>query len=220
MPDDIVGIANKQMRMPVRVEVAPQGTAAELVDQEIYIIRKEHKFQLLTHLLETHEGSVLVFSRTKHGARKLTEMLERVGVKAAEIHANRSLAQRIKALEGFKKGIYRVLVATDIAARGIDVKDIALVVNYDLPDNSEDYVHRIGRTGRAGRKGKAISIALPDQRADIRAIERLIRKPLPVAKHASLSVELPDLPPQYAARRGRSGGQVRRFGHQRRFSRR
>lgn len=219
MPDDIVRIANAHMRMPVRIEVAPSGTAAELVEQEIFVVRKEDKYRLLTELLRTHEGSVLVFSRTKHGARKLAHMLERDGVNAAEIHANRTLAQRIKALEGFKRGTHRVLVATDIAARGIDVIGIALVVNYDLPDNSEDYVHRIGRTGRAGLTGKAISLATPDQRADIRAIERLIRKPLPIATHPTLSVRLPTLPPQEAARRSASGGRVRRFGHRPRFRR-
>jgi ATP-dependent RNA helicase RhlE len=219
MPDDIVRIANTHMKMPVRIEVAPAGSTVEMVSQEIFVVRREDKFRLLIELLRTQEGSVLVFSRTKHGAHKLNQMLEREGFKAAEIHANRSLAQRVKALDGFKRGMYRVLVATDIAARGIDVTGIALVVNYDLPDNSEDYVHRIGRTGRAGLSGKAVSLATPDQRADIRNIERLIRKPLPVSTHPQLSVEMPNLPPQYAARRGQSGGRVRRFGYRPRFRR-
>lgn len=221
MPDAIMRIANAHMRMPVRLEVAPAGTAAENIAQEIYIVRKEHKFPLLLHILEQYsEGPVLIFSRTKHGARKLTQMLEKSGVPSAEIHANKTLAQRVRALEGFKKGTYRVLVATDIAARGIDVSGIRLVLNYDLPDNSDDYVHRIGRTGRAGREGVAISLATPDQRADIRAIEKLIRKPLPVSRHPELSVDLPALPAAEAARRGRSGGRVRRFGHRPRFKRR
>jgi len=221
MPDDIVNIANRHMRMPVRVEVAPSGTAAEMVEQELYIVRRDDKFALLLHLLQEYaDASVLLFSRTKHGAHKLARLLEKEGVRAAEIHANRTLAQRIKALEGFKAGTYRVLVATDIAARGIDVTGIGLVINYDLPDNAEDYVHRIGRTGRAGREGRAISLAMPDQRADIRAIERLIRKPLPVSKHARLSVELPELPAAEKARRGMHGGRVRRFGHRPRFHRR
>ncbi|MBF8280778.1 MAG: ATP-dependent RNA helicase RhlE [Candidatus Magasanikbacteria bacterium] len=128
---------------------------------------------------ETH-GSVLIFSRTKHGARKMTSILRAAGHSAAEIHSNRSLAQRREALDGFKKGKYRILVATDIAARGIDVKGIELVLNFDLPDSSEDYVHRIGRTGRAGHAGRAISFATPDQSGDVRAIERLIRMPLTV----------------------------------------
>lgn len=219
MPDDIVTIAAKHMRLPVRVEVAPAGTAAETVEQELYIVRKEDKPKLLLHILDTNPGSVLLFSRTKHGARKLSEHLIKLGYKAAEIHANKTLAQRIKALDGFKKGTYRILVATDIAARGIDVTGISLVLNYDLPDNSQDYVHRIGRTGRAGMAGHAISLATPDQRQDIRDIERILRKPLPVAKHSGLSVEMPPLPPQYAARRGMSGGRVRRFGNRPRFRR-
>jgi ATP-dependent RNA helicase RhlE len=220
MPDDIVTIATKQMRMPIRVEVAPQGTAAERVEQELYIVRKEDKMQLVGEILKQYTGSVLLFSRTKHGARKIAEMLLKMGHKAAEIHANKTLAQRIRALEGFRHGTYRVLVATDIAARGIDVTGIELVLNFDLPDNSGDYVHRIGRTGRAGMAGHAISLASPDQRQDIRDIERLIRKPLPVAKHAELSVEMPNLPLQYAARRGAGGGRVRRFGYRPRFNRR
>lgn len=220
MPDDIVTIATKHMRLPVRVEVAPQGTSAERVEQELYIVRKEDKMALVADILARFTGSVLLFSRTKHGATKIAAHLTKLGHKAAEIHANKSLAQRIRALEGFKKGAHRILVATDIAARGIDVTGIELVLNFDLPDNSADYVHRIGRTGRAGQAGHAISLATPDQRQDIRDIERIIRKPLPVAKHPRLSVELPQLPPQYAARRGMSGGRVRRFGNRPRFNRR
>lgn len=217
MPDDIVRIANTHMRLPIRVEVAPAGSTVEKVIQELYIVKREDKFRLLTEeLLRTYTGSVLVFTRTKYGAKKLTEQLERVGVRAAEIHANKTLVQRIRALEGFKRGTYRVLVATDIAARGIDVTNIELVVNFDLPDNPEDYVHRIGRTARAGLGGHAVSLATPDQRTDIRTIERLIRKPLPVAKHAKLSVELPSIP---VAQRGIAGGRMRRFGHRPHFRR-
>lgn len=218
MPDDIVRIANKHMKLPVRVEVAPAGTSAETVHQELYIVRKEDKFKLLSDILKGHASqTVLVFSRTKHGASKLALMLERSGITSSEIHANRSLSQRIRALEGFKRGQYRVLVATDIAARGIDVTGIGLVVNYDLPDNSDDYVHRIGRTGRAGREGHAISLATPDQRADIRAIEKLIRKPLPVATHPELSVTLPNIP---TAQRGIMGGRRRTYPRRPRFNRR
>jgi ATP-dependent RNA helicase RhlE len=214
MPADIVTIANTHMRTPVRVEVAPQGTAAETVEQELYIVRKEDKYALLIDILGQYKGSVLVFSRTKHGASKLTKLLQRDGHHAAEIHANKSLAQRIRALEGFKKGTHRILVATDIAARGIDVTGIELVLNFDLPDNSGDYVHRIGRTGRAGRAGHAISFAMPDQRTDIRDIEKLIRKPLPVTKHAKLSVELPAIP---VAQRGVMGGRRRSYPRRPRF---
>ncbi len=215
MPDDIVRIANTHMRMPVRVEVAPQGTTAEHVEQELYIVRKEDKLRLVGELLKQYTGSVLLFSRTKHGARKICKTLLEMGFHAAEIHANKTLAQRVKALEGFKGGTYRILVATDIAARGIDVTNIELVINFDLPDNSGDYVHRIGRTGRAGRTGHAISLATPDQRTDIRDIERLIRKPLAISRHPKLSVELPTVP---TAQRGIMGGRRRSFPRRPRFA--
>ena len=131
---------------------------------------------------------MLVFSRTKFGARKIVSGVRALGHATAEIHSDRSLSQRREALEGFRNGKYRILIATDIAARGIDVKGIELVLNYDLPQNPEDYVHRIGRTGRAGGVGHAISFATPDQRGDVRGIERLIKAALPLSK-------LPELPP-------------------------
>ncbi len=183
MPAEIVKIASEYMTSPVRVEVAPTGTTAELVDQEIFLVKKEERLMLLAKILNENKGTVLVFSRTKHGARKICEAIRNMGHKVAEIHSNRSLGQRKEALAGFKSGLYRILVATDIAARGIDVKNIALVVNYDLPDNTLDYVHRIGRTGRAGEEGRAISFAMPDQKRDVRDIERLIRKEIPVTAH-------------------------------------
>lgn len=184
MPQEIVHIAATHMKLPVRVEVAPSGTAAEKVEQEIIVVAKESKRALLENVLREQTGTALVFARTKHGAERICRSLNQKGFGAAQIHSNRSQHQRKEALEGFKRGKYRVLVATDIAARGIDVHDIALVINYDLPQNSGDYVHRIGRTGRAGREGKAISFATPDQKGDIRAIERLIRKTLKVVfKH-------------------------------------
>jgi ATP-dependent RNA helicase RhlE len=187
MPPAILKLATACMALPVRVEVAPAGTAAADVEQEIFIIRREAKLQLLEKLLQDYAGTMLVFSRTKHGAKKITRVLKMMGHGAAEIHSNRTQAQRKEALAGFKSGKYRVLVATDIAARGIDVKGIEVVVNFDLPDNSEDYVHRIGRTGRAGMPGRAVSFATPEQRGEIRAIERLIRKTLSVSP-------LPELP--------------------------
>lgn len=184
MPADIVRIAEQYMELPLRIEIAPAGTAAEGVTQELFIVSKDQKPTLLGHLLTEYQGTVLVFTRTKHGATKLTRIVRGMGHQAIEIHGNRSLAQRKEALRGFKEGRYRILVATDIAARGIDVKGITLVVNYDLPEQAEDYVHRIGRTARAGQPGQAISFVQPDQRQKIRAIERLIRlslsiKPLP-----------------------------------------
>src|SRR3989338_7319792 len=189
MPSDIIAIATKHMRMPVRVEVAPSGTMAEKVEQELFIVRKENKMKLLGEILNEYKGSVLLFSRTKHGASKICHNLVGMGHQVAEIHANRSLIQRIRALEGFKKGIYRILVATDIDARGIDVTGIELVINFDLPDNSNDYVHRIGRTGRAGMAGRAISFVTPEERHDVRSIERLIKKTIPITA-------LPTLPPR------------------------
>jgi len=191
MPNEIAEIAGRYMKLPLRIEVAPSGTAAKNVEQELYIVAKDAKLQLLDKVLSDTNGTVLVFSRTKFGAKKITANVRAMGHSAAEIHSNKSLGQRKMALEGFKSGKFRVLVATDIASRGIDVNDIALVINYDLPDNIGDYVHRIGRTGRAEKYGKAISFATPDERGDIRQIERLIKKTIPI-------LSLPILPPRRA----------------------
>jgi ATP-dependent RNA helicase RhlE len=189
MPDGIVKIASNHMKLPVRVEIARAGTTAENIEHELFVVKKDRKLQLLKKILQDYKGSVLVFVRVKHSAKKICNDLKNIGVSAAEIHSNRSLGQRREALEGFKLGRYRVLVATDIASRGIDVKGIELVVNFDLPENPEDYVHRIGRTGRAGMAGKAISFCLPDQGSKVREIERLTRLYLPIS-------QLPELPPQ------------------------
>lgn len=188
MPTQIVRIAESYMKLPVRVEIARSGTAAEKVAQEVFFVRKEDKLRLLQKLLDEYRGTVLVFSRTKHGAKRITRAVKQMKHSSAEIHSDRSLAQRRDALDGFKNGKYRVLIATDIAARGIDVTGIELVVNFDLPDHTEEYVHRIGRTGRAGQSGRAISFATPDQRRDVKDIERLTRTMLPISK-------LPELPP-------------------------
>jgi ATP-dependent RNA helicase RhlE len=185
MPNQIMKIASEYMALPIRIEVAPSGTAAENVEQEIIVIDREGKFGQLKKILTETKGSVLIFARTKHSVKNLTQKIRQADFSAAEIHSNRSLPQRREALNGFKLGQYRILIATDIAARGIDVKGIELVVNYDLPENSEDYVHRIGRTGRAGKSGKAISFALPSQSRDVRDIERLIKKTLNITKISS-----------------------------------
>lgn len=182
MPDDIAKIATGHMKMPVRIEIARQGTTAEKVEHELFVVPKPKKMSLLKKLLAEYKGSVLVFIRAKHSAAKIVRDLKNAGINSTEIHSNRSLNQRREALEGFKTGRYRVLVATDIASRGIDVKGIEVVLNFDLPENAEDYVHRIGRTGRAGMSGKAISFATPDQGGKIREIERLTRIYLPIAK--------------------------------------
>lgn len=191
MPSEIVQMAQVHMKLPMRVEMAPQGTAAEKVTHELFFIAKPDKPRLLEKILGEYRGSVLVFSRTKFGAKRIAAAVRAYGHTAAELHSNKSLSQRREALDGFKSGRYRILVATDIAARGIDVKGIELVVNFDLPDNAEDYIHRIGRTGRAGGTGHAISFATPDQRGDVRSIERLMRGTLPTSR-------LPELPPHRA----------------------
>ena len=195
MPPEIMKMAVGHMKLPIRVEIAPTGTTVERVTQELFIVSNIQKFALLNKLLESYQGSVLIFTRTKHGAKKITQQLKSVGVNAAEIHSNRSLGQRREALDGFKSGKYRTLIATDIASRGIDVTGIKLVVNYDLPSTSDDYVHRIGRTARAGASGHAITFAMPGEFREIRAIERLIRKNLPVSKLP----ELPASPPLSAS---------------------
>lgn len=189
IPKEVMRIAAKHMKLPVSVEIAPSGTAAEHVTQELFIVRKDAKSQLLRKLLAQYHGAVLLFSRTKHNARKIVIAIRNMGYSAAEIHSNRSLVQRREALEGFKSGKYKVLVATDIASRGIDVTGIELVINYDLPEDAQNYVHRIGRTGRAGHKGHAISFAMPEQSRDVRNIEKLIRTSLPISKHPGISQE-------------------------------
>ena len=187
IPGGVVQIAAAHMKLPVHIEVAPSGTAPERIIQELFIVKKFSKKQLLDKLLKQYHGPVLIFSRTKFGARKITRFLREMNHRAAEIHSDRTQAQRREALEGFKRGKYRILVATDIASRGIDVVGIEVVINFDLPDDTENYVHRIGRTGRAGHVGRAISLATPEQGAEIKNIERLIKTDLPVA-------ELPDFP--------------------------
>jgi ATP-dependent RNA helicase RhlE len=189
IPKEIMEIAATYMKLPVSVEIARSGTTVERVTQELFIVKKEAKMRLLGKLLAQYHGSVLLFSRTKHNARKIKMSIREMGYSAAEIHSNRSLVQRREALEGFKAGRYKVLVATDIASRGIDVTGIELVINYDLPEDAENYVHRIGRTARAGCSGHAISFATPDQSRDVRDIEKLIRLTLPLAKHPEIPQE-------------------------------
>ncbi|MDO8499725.1 MAG: DEAD/DEAH box helicase [bacterium] len=189
MPKEIADIAAHYMKVPLRIEVAPAGTSASNVEQEVFIVARDAKPQLLEKLLIDNKGTVLIFTRTKHAAKRIAANINSMGHAAAELHSNRSLGQRKEAMAGFKSGKYRVMVATDIAARGIDVKDISLVINFDLPDNHEDYVHRIGRTGRAEKYGKAVTFATPEERMDIKHIERLIRKTIPI-------IALPVLPPR------------------------
>ncbi|HAS33993.1 hypothetical protein A3J91_00085 [Candidatus Peribacteria bacterium RIFOXYC2_FULL_58_10] len=225
MPPEIMKLAQAHMKLPIRIEVAPSGTTAKGVLQELFIVQKAEKLPLLETLLAEHRGSILVFSRTKHGAKKITRALRDTGHTAAEIHANRSLGQRREALQGFKTGKYRVLVATDIAARGIDVTGIEVVINFDLPDDPNDYVHRIGRTARAGREGRAISFATAEQRATVRDIERLVRSTLNRRSTPALPKRAP-LPADhepYRAQPASHAGQRhphRHFGSSRRHGRR
>ncbi|MDY7395448.1 DEAD/DEAH box helicase [Aureibaculum sp. 2210JD6-5] len=181
MPQSIVDLSRKILGDFDTVTIKPEQATAEKVEQAIYFVHKKAKIKLLIHLLETQSiDSTLVFSRTKHGANKVVKLLDKAGINAAAIHGNKSQGARVKALEGFKDGKIKVLVATDIAARGIDIDELALVVNYDLPNISETYVHRIGRTGRAKASGVAVSFCDQEERAYLRDIEKLIRQKIPV----------------------------------------
>jgi len=182
MPAQVVTMAQKYLKLPIRVEVARQGSAAQNVTHELFFVRQELKPSLFENILYEYKGTILVFVKMKHNAGKIAKYIRALGHTAAEIHSNRSLSQRREALHGFKTGKYRVLVATDVAARGIDVQNIELVINYDMPNTAGDYVHRIGRTGRAGESGHSISFARPNEKKDVRDIERLIRITLPISK--------------------------------------
>lgn len=184
MPTSIAKLAAAHLKLPISIEVAPQGTTAERVEQEVFVIKPSDRFPYLEKIIKEHSGSILVFVRTKHGVKDVTQKLVMLGHKATEIHSNLSLSRRRAALDSFKSLRNRILVATDVAARGLDVNGIELVVNFNLPDASSDYVHRIGRTGRAGKIGKAISFATPNQLKDVREIERLINKTLPLREFA------------------------------------
>ena len=165
---------------PARVEVSPSATPVEAISQSVYPVAELQKPDLLIRLLETEQlDRVLVFTRTKHRADRVCRYLERSRIKGAAIHSNRTQAQRQRALDGFKDGTYRVLVATDIVARGIDVDRISHVINYDLPSQAQDYVHRIGRTARAGASGTAISFLAAEQAGELRDIELLLGETLP-----------------------------------------
>jgi ATP-dependent RNA helicase RhlE len=167
-------LVEKHVRNAVRIEVGSTTKPIEKVELHLYEVEQDRKLGLLSKMLRQEEGSFLVFARTKRGADKLSKKLERDGVKAAAIHGDRSQNQRNLALRGFQQGTYRVLVATDVAARGIHVEGIAHVVNYDLPQVPEDFIHRVGRTGRAGARGKASTFATASERADIAHIERTL----------------------------------------------
>lgn len=172
--NDIRKLAADLLNKPVEIDVAPRNATAEHIDQRVVFVEKTRKRALLSYLIGSNNWrQVLVFSRTKHGANRLCKQLEQDGLPAAALHGNKSQTARSKALEGFKTGHVRVLVATDIAARGIDINTLPHVINFDLPNVAEDYVHRIGRTGRAGHEGQALSLVAPDERKLLKGIERL-----------------------------------------------
>ncbi|KQT45156.1 DEAD/DEAH box helicase [Aureimonas sp. Leaf454] len=174
MPQNVESLAAKILKDPVRVEVTPEVVTVEKIDQSAYLVpQKAKKHWLIKHLGDESLNKVVVFTRTKHGANRLAEDLGKAGIDAAAIHGNKSQAARQKALSTFHEGKMRVLVATDIVARGIHVNDISHVVNFDLPEEPESYVHRIGRTARAGKSGYAIALVDPTERAKLRSIERL-----------------------------------------------
>ena len=181
--DEIKLLADGLLTKPVLIEVARRNATADLIVQKVYEVNRDEKRQVLSHLIKTERWTqVLVFTRTKHGANRLAEQLLKDGIASMAIHGNKSQTARTKALAEFKKGDLRVLVATDIAARGIDISELPHVVNYELPNVPEDYVHRIGRTGRAGANGEAISLVCVDELDFLRNIERLTKRSLPRAK--------------------------------------
>jgi len=181
MPDAIESLARSMLVDPVRVAITPAVTTAETVEQSVVFVARADKRSMLEHVLRDRSVErAIVFTRTKHGANRLSEQLERAGIVAAAIHGNKSQGARERALGAFRDGSMRVLVATDVAARGIDVDGISHVINYDLPNVAESYVHRIGRAGRAGASGRAISFCDRDERSLLADIERLIRRRLPV----------------------------------------
>jgi ATP-dependent RNA helicase RhlE len=175
--DEIRNLAGSFVRNPVNVQVTPRNATAEKVEQSAYRVPKDHKRHLLAHLInEGNWHQVLVFTRTKHGANRLTQQLERAGVTAMAIHGNKSQNARVKALQDFKENRITALVATEVAARGLDIKELPHVVNYELPNVPEDYVHRIGRTARAGSSGAAVSLVSPDEVSYLRDIEKLLKR--------------------------------------------
>ena len=181
MPADVVHLVSEVLRAPARIDISPTQITTERIDQRVHFVAAEDKRALLLELLRDDAMKrVLVFTRTKHGADKVARMLGRAGHRADAIHGNKAQNARQRALEGFRSGQSRILVATDIAARGIDVDDVSHVINMDIPDVAESYVHRIGRTARAGNGGVAIAFCDPSERNSLRAIERLMKRPLAI----------------------------------------
>ena len=207
MPKLMNEIANSYLQSPIRIEVSPPGKAADKVTQEVHFIAKAEKTNLLIELLAKHKGErALVFGRTKHGSEKLMKTLVKAGFDATSIHGNKSQGQRDRAIDGFKKGDLTVLVATDVAARGLDIPDVKHVYNFDLPNVPDNYVHRIGRTARAGKDGAAIAFCAPDEMGELKAIQKVMGIAIPVASGRPWeAMEIPDKP-KGRGRGGRPGG--------------
>ena len=211
MPKNIVELSRKILGQYERVSIQPKQTTAERVKQAVYFVNKSNKVKLLIHLLQEKPiDSVLVFSRTKHGANKIVKQLDKAGIQSEAIHGNKSQVARQKALGNFKKGTTKVLVATDIAARGIDVSELSLVVNYDLPNISETYVHRVGRTGRAKASGLAISFCSAEEKPYLRDIEKLIKQKVPIIHEHPFLEDADKITPKQTQQRGRRKPQQRR----------
>lgn len=189
IPDEVMELSSRHMKDPVRIEASRSGTTAVKVHQQMYVLRTALKPLLTLKLLEEHKGQVLVFVETRYDASKVASIIHHAKHNVAELHSDRSMGQRKDAMEGFKSGKYRILVATDIAARGIDVTGIEMVINYDIPAENDAYVHRIGRTGRAGKDGLAITFVRPDQGGDVRSIEELTGVKLEQMTHPDVPAE-------------------------------
>ncbi|WP_171179794.1 DEAD/DEAH box helicase [Ruegeria sp. HKCCD8929] len=206
MPKQMAEIASAYLSDPVRVETAPPGRPAEKIAQGVHFVAQAEKTGLLIELLDKHRDELaLVFARTKHGAERLMKALAKAGFAAGSVHGNKSQGQRERAIREFRSGEMRVLVATDVAARGLDIPDVRHVYNYDLPNVPDNYVHRIGRTARAGRDGRAIAFCAPTEMSELRAIQKTMGRDIPVSGGRPWMVEEPKAPRKPQGRRRRSG---------------
>ncbi len=206
MPKQMGELARAYLSDPVRIEIARSGTTAENVTQAVHYVAQPEKQALLRSLLATHQGErTMVFARTKHGAERLSKQLDRAGFAAGSIHGNKSQGQRERAIKAFRDGKITVLVATDVAARGIDIKDVRYVYNFEIPNVAENYVHRIGRTARAGADGQAIALCSPDEMAYLADIEKILKRDIPTAGGTRWEVEAlkPKRPQSQRGRRSR-----------------
>ena len=212
LPPKITELSSRLLRDPITVNVTPKNTSVERIEQQVVFVGRDGKLDVLQQVLEGDGVQrVIVFTRTKRGANQLSEKLDKRGFRSTAIHGNKSQAARTRALDAFRRDRIRVLVATDVAARGIDVDNVSHVINYDIPDEPESYVHRIGRTGRAGADGIALSLCSAAERSDLRAIERLIGQPVPLAPESLQPARAEREPAESRprGRRGFSGGRSR-----------